>query len=304
MPIVSAITSIIGGVQGASAAHDASTAAQAGYNTAGQTVQTSAANANAGVGSAAERAASGVSTAAGNSNLMLSQLFGNVSAANQPYQAAGQGAANTLASSLAPGGDLTQKFTGVDMSNDPGYQFRLDQGQQALERSAAARGGVLGGGAAKAETQFAQGFASNEYQNAFNRFTQQQQQKYGMLAGAAQIGQTANNNQTQASENFGGQISNNTVGAAQYGGNAFQYAAGEQSRNTMAAGTYQGNTQIGAGNAKAAGDIGAANAWNGMLSGLGTAAGGFSNPFSLKNPFGGGGGGQPIAAPGGGFYDV
>jgi len=40
--------------------------------------------------------------------------------------------------------------------------------------------------------------------------------------------------------------------------------------NTMGAANYLGNTQIGAGQAQAQGDVGAANAWNGMLGGIGS----------------------------------
>jgi hypothetical protein len=51
---------------------------------------------------------------------------------------------------LAPGGEFNRNFTLADFQKDPGYQFRMDQGQQALERSAAAGGGLLSGGTGKA----------------------------------------------------------------------------------------------------------------------------------------------------------
>jgi hypothetical protein len=52
---------------------------------------------------------------------------------------------------------------------DPGYQFRLDEGMNSLENSAAARGGLLSGNFLKNSQRFGQDYASNEYQNAFNR---------------------------------------------------------------------------------------------------------------------------------------
>lgn len=47
----------------------------------------------------------------------------------------------------------------------PGYQFRMDQGRNALETSQAARGGLLGGRALKELDQYSQGVASQEYGN-------------------------------------------------------------------------------------------------------------------------------------------
>ena len=88
------------------------------------------------------------------------------------------------------GYDLSQfgkQFTGADMqAYDPGYQFRINQGLQALDRQAAARGGVLGGGQVKAAQQYAQDLASNEYQNAWARRNQealQNAQNYYQAAG-------------------------------------------------------------------------------------------------------------------------
>lgn len=59
--------------------------------------------------------------------------------------------------------------TGVDDSNDPGFDARLKAGQQALERSASSRGTLLSGGTLKALTRYAQDYASNEYSNVYGR---------------------------------------------------------------------------------------------------------------------------------------
>ena len=56
--------------------------------------------------------------------------------------------------------------TAADVANTPGYQFALQQGEQAVQRSAAAQGDLLTGGTLKAEDQYAQGLASQTYQNA------------------------------------------------------------------------------------------------------------------------------------------
>jgi hypothetical protein len=69
-----------------------------------------------------------------------------------------------------------------DMAADPGVQFRLDAANKALERSAAAKGGSLGGGQLRALSTLNQGLASQEYGNAFQRQQQNrlfELQKYG-----------------------------------------------------------------------------------------------------------------------------
>jgi len=78
------------------------------------------------------------------------------------------------------------KFTAENFQADPGYGFRLSEGLKALERSAAARGGLLSGGTGKALTRFGQDMASQEFQNAYGRAfneygaaRQREQEQYG-----------------------------------------------------------------------------------------------------------------------------
>lgn len=86
-------------------------------------------------------------------------------------------------SSLADLLRMTQGgFDASSMANDPGFQFRMAEGQKALERSASARGGLAGGGALKSLARYSQGLASDEYQQRFNRLSQ----LAGMGQGAAQ----------------------------------------------------------------------------------------------------------------------
>jgi hypothetical protein len=61
----------------------------------------------------------------------------------------------------------------------PGYQFRLQQGQRALEQSAAARGVLNTGGTLKDLLQYGQDFASNEYGNVYNRSVNDYMTNYG-----------------------------------------------------------------------------------------------------------------------------
>lgn len=68
---------------------------------------------------------------------------------------------------------------------DPGYQFRLAEGQRALDHSLAARGGALSGAGVKAGIRYGQDAASQEYANYFNRLM-------GVaVPGAASAGQSA-----------------------------------------------------------------------------------------------------------------
>src|SRR4030095_4406332 len=112
-----------------------------------------------------------------------------------PYTQAGGGAAPTLADLVnAP----EERFAFQFSQDDPSYQFRLGEGQKALERSAAARGTLLGGGTLKAITNYGQQAASQEYQNAYARamdaFKANQtgrQQRMTTLADLARLGGTS-----------------------------------------------------------------------------------------------------------------
>ncbi|WP_439684867.1 DNA transfer protein p32 [Cupriavidus oxalaticus] len=111
-------------------------------------------------------------------------------------------------------GSLLRNFTTSDFEADPGYQFRLGEGQKQIESSAAARGGLLSGAAAKALTKYNQNFASNEFQNAYNRFNTNQGNTFNRLASLAGVGQTATNQLQAAGQNY----ANNAGQAAIYGG--------------------------------------------------------------------------------------
>ena len=75
-------------------------------------------------------------------------------------------------------------FTANDFQADPGYAFRLSEGQRGLDRQAAARGGLISGSALKAASRYGQDMASQEYGNAFNRALTQ----YGTKVDTANTG--------------------------------------------------------------------------------------------------------------------
>lgn len=168
----------------------------------------------------------------------------------QPAIDAGNTARNRLMELLgltaggADNGSLMRDFSMQDFQSDPGYQFRMDQGQQALERSAAARGGLLSGAALKDTARFSQGLASQDYQAAFDRFKSNQASKENPLLSLAGAAQTASGALGAAGQNYA-----NAAGAAL--GN---YSA------------TAGQNIVGAGNARASGYIGTANAINNGIS--------------------------------------
>lgn len=63
--------------------------------------------------------------------------------------------------------------------NDPGIAFRIGQGEQQVQQSAAARGVLNGGGTLKDILNYGQNAASNEYQNAAIRALGTYQTNYG-----------------------------------------------------------------------------------------------------------------------------
>jgi hypothetical protein len=108
----------------------------------------------------------------------------------QPATTATPGAPST---STTPVGDFNRDFTLADFQKDPGYQFRMDEGEKALEASAAARGGLLSGANLKAIGRYGQDYASGEYSNAYNRFNNDRTTRFNRLSAVAGTGQAATN---------------------------------------------------------------------------------------------------------------
>ena len=62
--------------------------------------------------------------------------------------------------------------TQEELAANPSYQFRLGQGQDALQRAAAAKGVLRTGGTLQDLLKYGQDYASQEYENASNRYRQ------------------------------------------------------------------------------------------------------------------------------------
>jgi hypothetical protein len=140
----------------------------------------------------------------------IAQLYGYGSP-TASGTAGGAGGANGNALGAAAGG--SSGASGAPnysaFFNSPDYQFALQQGGLAVDRSAAARGLLTSGGTLKDLTSFGQGLASQQYGNYFNR-----------LMSVAQLGSGAAGGSASASAAFGnaGAQSLNTLGAAQASG--------------------------------------------------------------------------------------
>lgn len=117
-----------------------------------------------------------------------------------PWMQAGQSSLGELMRQMQAGA-FDQQFDPSQLANDPGYQFRMEQGQKALERSASARGLMNSGGALKSLARYSQGVAADEFQNAWGRNQSENTGRYNRLANMAGLGQQA----AQNLGNWGGQ---------------------------------------------------------------------------------------------------
>ena len=214
-----------------------------------------------------------------------------------PYLALGGSATRTLGDLMAPGGDLSRNFTVADMATmDPGYQFRINEAQRALQTSAAARGGLTGGGAMRALDRQVQNVASSELGTAFDRFQTQQTNRFNRLNTLVNLG--ANTAGTMGQNTIGAgrfaanlgmrgaeDISSLMQRATEYGGNLKTQAAQIQAANAMDEGRTLGDWILQGANARAGGTVGAANAWSGAAGGVANAASGYAKYQLLKGLF-------------------
>ena len=156
---------------------------------------------------AIDRAANAQLAAADRAVALQEAMYNQQRADIAPWRMAGEMGLSQYAAGIAPGGELARPFTMKDYQADPGYAFRVSEGMKALDRSAAARGGLLSGATLKGAQRFGQESASQEYQNAYNRYVQNQQTQRNALANLAGIGQTASGQLQRAGEAYVGPAS-------------------------------------------------------------------------------------------------
>ena len=216
----------------------------------------------AGQARAARRAASAQVQAAAENARLQREAFATQQGIQDPFIRDGRTSQNRFMDLMglsenqgAEGfGRFSRDFGMDDFEADPGYAFRLSEGNKQLERSAASRGMVLSGQMFKGLQRFGQDMGAQEYQNAFDRY------------------QTNRNAQLDPLYR--------TMGAGQGAANILTGAAGDMGRSL-------GENALGAGNARASGYVGSANAYAGMLNNLSNTAGSFFGGQAGKPPFGG-----------------
>ena len=210
-------------------------------------------------------------------------MYNKILEQEQPFISSGTTALNALMYGQGLGGDpggtglssgqLSQGFTPTDFTNnlDPGYQFQLDTGGQAVRNADTPTQGALSGASLKDLMSFNSGMAATGYQNAFDRWNTTQNNIFSRLSGIAGLGQNAAS-------------ATGTAG--------------------VALGTNAAGLQAGAGTALGAGTVGAGNALSGAATPLAYLMQGNSQPSYLSGPYSVAGNGADMSAGTGGFSDA
>lgn len=194
---------------------------------------------------------SGIANATTQANELLKSQYNTNTANLAPFLQYGTSGVNRLSDLLGLSGNTTAQGYGtlgtIDPNaymNDAGYQFRLAEGNKAIERAASAGGALYSPATTKALMQYGQGLASEEYGNAFNRALQSNQTLYNMLSGATGTGFDAVGTQSDFGNVYAGGTNSNNL--------ALQNAilASNQAKNAARTSAWQSllgaGTQLGA----------------------------------------------------------
>lgn len=131
-------------------------------------------------------------------------------------------------------GSLNRNFTNEDFVKDPGYQFRLEEGERGINRALSARGGFDSGSALKALARYNQDYGSNEFGNAYNRDAANKSRTFSQLMGMSNQGMSAASSLAGVSQNAANNIGNIGMQTAQ------QVGQMQQDRNMTYANAIQG----------------------------------------------------------------
>jgi len=144
----------------------------------------------------------------------------------EPWRIAGEKALQVIQDT--PDFEFTAE--NFEQFKDPAYDFRMQEGINALDRSAAARGRILSGAQDRAVTRYGSNLASQEYGNAFNRALTTQNVNLAKQQSLAQVGQSATNVVSQAGQQTAANIGNIATQGAQMQGNALMAAGQAQAQ--------------------------------------------------------------------------
>jgi hypothetical protein len=182
-------------------------------------------------GNAAQNAAGQYANAAGQGIQYNQQMYNNVLGQNQPYMNAGQTGLN-LYNNLANTGYLTANPTMNDLTQlMPNYQFGLTQGLGQVNAAQNAGGGYLSGNELQGANTYAQNYAGNALQNAFNNYQVNRSNVVSNVNALTGVGQQANQTVANAAAGTSANVSNtlSSIGNAQAAGTMGQanaYAGG------------------------------------------------------------------------------
>jgi hypothetical protein len=170
---------------------------------------------------------------------LQSRMYEDQVARQQPFYQAGLNALPEYTKGVMPGGNLVRPFAESDFKTDPGYGFRVSEGLKALDRTAASRGGLLSGATLKGAERFNQDTASQEYNNAYNRYVGNQATQRNALAGLTGFAPTAAQQIGNAGSNYATNVNNLATNTATNYANAdLTSAAARQSAYTGAGGAF------------------------------------------------------------------
>lgn len=163
-------------------------------------------------GRAASKAASAQQKAEADRLALEREMFNRQVELQEPFRQIGLTNQNRLAALYGEGGEFARAPGLQEIQMDPGYGFRFGEGMKALERSAAARGGLLSGSILKGAQRYGQELGSQEYQNAYARAMEQRARVTNALSGLGGLGPVAASAIGGAAQQFaqggGGAISN------------------------------------------------------------------------------------------------
>jgi hypothetical protein len=173
--------------------------------------------------SAAKKASRAQVQASQDANAAQQRMFEEQKALQEPFRQGGLTAQQEIMQLLGIGGDknaagygsMGKAFGAQQFQQDPGYAFRQSEGMKALERSAAARGNLMSGSTMKGIQRFGQDLASQEYQNAFNRYQVERAAKLNPLQSLMGSGQSSANVLTGAAGQMGQNEASNIYNAGQ-----------------------------------------------------------------------------------------
>lgn len=139
---------------------------------------------------AADMAASGAESAAQTTADATTRAAEIQAEQRKPWVEAGKTALERLQTGLAPGGEFRAQFSMADAMNAPAMQTALATGGEAVEQSAASRGGLLTSNTLAGLTQFGQKVGAQYQNQAFNQYLAQLEANLKPIQSLAQVGQT------------------------------------------------------------------------------------------------------------------